>query len=225
MRRIRAVALVCAGPVSRGMVARLPGVVEHLGWVKAPSYRLASRAVNALRAGIPVYEYEELAAANLILISVPHEAEDGTVRELASSRLDLRNRAVVVMDTPRDSSAMRALRDRGALVATLQPIGAAEDRTLVIEGEQEAIRHMQRAMTPAASRGMQVLTPSGKSRLLAGVDEATQRFLPVVASVTDHFKAAGLSKQQSETLAQTLISSSMRAYFRAGRRAMTARAD
>ena len=218
MRRIRSVGLVCAGPISRGTVARLPGVAEQIGWVKAPSFRLASRAVNALRAGEPVQNYEQLAHAALILVSVPREAEDCTIAELAAARFDLRNRAIVVLDTLKDSSAVRPLRDRGAIVATLMTIGVGDVRGLFIEGHQEAIRLMQRAIAPEARRSMQTITTTGKSRLLAGIDQSTRGFLPVIASVTDDFKASGLSKQQAEALAQALMTGSMRAYFRAGRR-------
>lgn len=222
MKRIRSVALVCAGPISRGTVARLPGLADHLGWVKAPSFRLASRAVNALRAGVPVHEYEELKPADLIVVSVPRELEESTIACLASSGIDWRRKAAVVLDTLKESNALTPLIERGALLATLHPVGSAEDWTLVMEGQREAIKLMRRALKPAVSRAMQVCTTSGKTRLLAGIDEATRGFLPVIASVTDHFKAAGLSKSQSEALAQGLVMSSMRSYFRAGRRVLGA---
>jgi hypothetical protein len=216
------VALVCAGPISRGIVARLPGLGDHIGWVKAPSYRLASRAVNALRAGIPVQEYEELAPAGLFVVSVPRELEDSTFAELASARIDWRNRAVVVLDTLKDSRSLAALSKVGALLATVHPIGTNEERTLFIEGEQDVIRLMHKVLSPRVARAIQVITTTGKARLLAGIDEATRGFLPVIASVTDHFKAAGLSKAQSEVLAQGLVTNSMRSYFRAGRRVLVA---
>jgi hypothetical protein len=220
MRRIRSVGLVCAGPISRGTVARLPGVLDHIGWVKAPSFRLASRAVNVLRAGEPVHTYEQLAPAPLILVSVPHNAEDCTIAEMAASRLDWRSRAVVIVDTVKESSAVRPLRDRGALLATLMTIGVGDVRGLFIEGHQEAIRLVHRVFAPEAQRAMHAITTAGKQRLLAGIDQATRGFLPVIASVTDDFKASGLSKQQAEALAQALMTSSMRSYFRAGRRVL-----
>lgn len=221
MRRIRSVGLVCAGPISRGTVAKLPGITDHIGWVKAPSFRLASRAVNALRAGEPIHAYEGLAQSALILVSVPRSAQDHTIGELASSALDWRGRSVVVLDTAKDSDSLKQLTSRGAAVATLQLVNVADIRTLAIEGHHEAIRQMQLVVAPAARRAMQTIRTGGKSRLLAGVQEATQGFLPIIVSVTDHFRAAGLSKQQSETLAQALMTGSMRSYFRAGRRVLT----
>jgi hypothetical protein len=79
---------------------------------------------------------------------------------------------------------------------------------------------MYLVIAPTARRAIQTIRTGGKSRLLAGLHEATQGFLPVIASVTDHFRAAGLSKPQSETLAQALVAGSMRSYFRAGRRVL-----
>jgi hypothetical protein len=202
------------------MVARLPGFVEHIGWVKAPSYRLASRAVNALRAGIAVQTYEELNPASLILVSVPREIEDHVIGELAATPLNWHGRAVVVLDTCKESSQLWQLCDVHAQLATLHPVGAAEDRTFIIEGHPETIRRVQRSFSPDTARSMQVIMTGGKARVLAGIEEATRGFFPVIASVTDHFKAAGLSKPQSEVLAHTLVSGSMRTYFRAGRRAL-----
>jgi hypothetical protein len=202
------------------MVARLPGLAEHIGWVKAPSYRLASRAVNALRAGVAVQAYEELEPASLIFVSVPREIEDCTIAQLATAPLEWRGRAVVVLNTLQESTEIQPLCSVRAHVATLHPIGAAEDRTFIIEGQPDTIRLMQKFVSAAAARSMQVITAGGKARALAGIDEATRRFLPLIASVTDHFKAAGLSKSQSEALAYSLISGSMRTYFRAGRRAL-----
>ena len=225
MRRIRSVGLVCAGPISRGTVAKLPGITEHIGWVKAPSFRLASRAVNALRAGEPIHAYEGLAQSALILVSVPRSAQDHTISELASAALDWRTKPIVVIDTVSDSDGLKPLTNRGAAVATLQLVNVGDVRTLVIEGHQEAIRRMQMVIAPAARRTMQTIRTGGKSRLLAGLHEATQGFLPVIMSVTDHFRAAGLSKQQSETLAQALVTGSMRSYFRAGRRVLTEREE
>jgi hypothetical protein len=193
-----------------------------VGWVKAPSYRLASRAVNALRAGVPVHKYEDLNRADLIVVSVPRELESYTIAGLALSEIDWGRKACVILDTLLESSAFKALIERRVPVATLHPIGTVEDRTLVMEGHPEAVKRMRRVLDPAASRAMQVITTSGKARLLAGVEESTRGFLPVVASVTDHFKAAGLSKSQSEVLAQALMTNSMRGYFRAGRRALGA---
>jgi hypothetical protein len=176
--------------------------------------------VNALRAGEPVYEYEGLAQSALILVSVPRSAQDQTIGELACSALDWRNRPVVVMDTPKESDDLRPLAGRGAAVATLEAVNTGDVRALVIEGHADAIRQMQSVIAPAARRAMQTIKTGGKCRLLAGFQEATRGFLPVIASITDHFKAAGLSKQQSETLAQALVAGSMRSYFRAGRRVL-----
>jgi hypothetical protein len=202
------------------MVARLPGLAEHIGWVKAPSYRLASRAVNVLRAGIAVQTYEDLDPASLILVSVPREIEDGTIKELAEARLDWRARAVVVLNTPKTSGDLRLLLDVRAQPATLHPVGGGEERTFILEGHQDTVRLMQKSVSAAAVRSIQVITTGGKARALAGIEEATRGFLPLIASVTDHFKASGLSKAQSEVLAQSLVTGSMRSYFRAGRRAL-----
>ena len=54
MSKLRAVALLCSGPVSRSAVTRLPNLRRYLTWVKSSSFHASSRAVNALGAGVPV---------------------------------------------------------------------------------------------------------------------------------------------------------------------------
>ena len=71
MKKLRPVALLCAGPVSRSPLTRLPNLRRHLVWVKSSSYRVASRAVNALGAGTPVEGLEDMKRAGIWVISVP----------------------------------------------------------------------------------------------------------------------------------------------------------
>ncbi len=63
MAKLQPVALVFAGPVSRGTLGQLPGLRERLRWIKSSSVATATRAVRGLRAGVAVPDYADLSPA------------------------------------------------------------------------------------------------------------------------------------------------------------------
>src|SRR4051812_43070422 len=113
MGKQRRAALVYAGPVRRSSLTRLPGLGTQLRFVKSSSVATASRAVRALRAGHAVRRYEDMAEADLFLISVPAKAITHIVTELAASELEWKSRIVVLFDSDAESSAFYELTKRG----------------------------------------------------------------------------------------------------------------
>src|SRR4051794_29986401 len=109
MRKLRPVALVCAGPVSRTALEDLPKLREQLGAVKAGSYRLASRYVNRLRAGTPVHSYDELHDSSLILINVPEGMIPAVVSDLAGANIRWTGKHVALYQSGFDCSALGPL--------------------------------------------------------------------------------------------------------------------
>lgn len=222
MKPTRSVALVCAGPVSRTTVARLSGLMDHLGWVKAPSYRLASRAVNVLKAGSPVHEYSECAPAKVILINVPAPALPSTIDLLARCEMNWKHKDVVVVDTLWDCSVLKALEARGAKTATMHVIGSPEDKRLLVEGHPETVRTLRKLLKANEIRVHQIDGDS-KVGVLSAVEKATTQFVPLIAEMTDRFKSAGLSKSEAKMITALLLEDTMQAYFRLGRRLLRLR--
>ena len=81
------VAVVAAGRLRDYPVLRFNSVVEHLGPVKAPTYRQASRVANTLRAGHPVKRFEDLSPCRTILICSPESRTPRLVADIAASRV------------------------------------------------------------------------------------------------------------------------------------------
>ena len=67
MKKAKPVALIEAGSFSASPLARFKWPPERLGPVKAPSFRLASRIANRLKAGHPVKDLKAINPANLHL--------------------------------------------------------------------------------------------------------------------------------------------------------------
>lgn len=213
MAKQQPVALVFAGPVSRGTLGQLPGLNHHLRWIKSSSIATASRAVRALRAGIAVGEYTDLTNASAILISVPHDAVDHWAETLAGCGLDWSKRLAVLYDSERDCDALLPLQRKGALVATLDYHPRPEQ--FLVQASAEALR-LIRVLT----HDKPLIRLSCKDQYRRALHCARDEFLPLFASTVDHFRAAGMQKAAAEKAAAAAIEDSARAYLRAGHRVL-----
>ena len=213
------VALVCAGPISRSALSRLPTLREHLAWVKSTNLATATRAVNALRRGKAVRTYEELAGADIMMIRVPDEALDTTVAEMASSDLDWSRRFVCLIDDVQDTSALQKLEIRGAQVASIHLISDAPPR-LIIEANNDVRRKLQRIL----QRPGMVVGGIGKGRkadYLAGVQRATVDVLALIDASARLFQHAGIEKATANSTVAFYVDATLKLYLRAGRRMVT----
>jgi hypothetical protein len=218
MNKLRPLALVCAGPVSRSPLARLPHLRSNLGWVKSTSYRIASRAVNALGAGVPVSEIAEMAPATVWIVSVPAEELQVTLAGLYGAGLDWRGRVLLILDSKAGSEHGTAFHKSGAAVASFTPIDPECSRYMV-EGDGDAIRVVRSLIGDSHKRLVVQIAKGSKARFLEGA-EATSRVLPLIAEAIDRFQDVGISKQDAKAVTESLLTGAMRLYFRAGRRAL-----
>lgn len=215
MKKQQRVALVCASPVSRNALSRLPGLRDELTWVKGTTPSATGRAANAL-GGHAVRDYADLTAAAVVLIRATDEAVAGVVEELLSADLDWHDRTVVLFESGLDSTALAPLARAGAHAASLNHLDAS-DSLLLLEGAQEARRRLRRLL----ARGRHTLIelkPGTKDEYLSAVDRCTNGFMPVIAAAVDGFMRAGMEKAAAEKTAASLFERSLRAYLRAGKR-------
>jgi hypothetical protein len=216
MKKQPPVALVCAGPVNRGSLGSLPGIVEKLRWIKTGHVSSTTRAVNTLGCGTAVREYAGISGAEIVLVKAPEPVVADLVAEMADAALDWTGRTVVLVDTDLDSMALAPLEQLGAFPASLTRLNALPD-TVLLEGHAEAVRAVRRLLR---SRSPQVIEihRGCKHEYLAGVRLGTSSFLPTIAGAIDHFLRAGMQKAAAEKTAAFLFEDSIRAYFRAGKR-------
>jgi len=214
MAKLQQVALVFAGPVSRGTLTQLPGLRDHLRWIKSSSVATASRAVRALRAGIPIGDYTSMDDAGIILISVPDDSAESWAKSLAGCGLKWAGRLVVLYDSVHDRQILRPLEDEGATVATLNYHGRPEQ--FLVDGVPEAVKTLRILTTERP-----VVRLSDKTRYFHGLRCAREHFMPLFASVVEHFRAAGMQKAAAEKAAAAAIEESTRSYLRAGHRLLT----
>lgn len=216
MEKQQRAALVYAGPVRRSSLTRLPGLAYQLKYIKSSSVATASRAVSALRAGQAVRRYEELAGADLILISVPDAAVARVVSDLAASQLEWKGRTVALFDSAMDTSALLQLKARGAHVATLN--WSAHPERFFAEGSAAGLKRIR---TLTGKRSLLVLT--SKAMYLKAEMISRDGFFPMLASTVELFRKAGMEKAAAEQTAAALFTESIRAWLRAGRRLLNVR--
>jgi hypothetical protein len=161
-------------------------------------------------------EYGELSAAAVVIVTAPDDVLPGLIAEMANSELEWQNRTVVLFDTHLGSLALAPLERRGALTASLSSLSALPE-TLLIEGHPEAVRRIRRILRNRRLETVEIRR-GAKVEYLKGVKMGTTLFFPTIAGTIDQFRKAGMQKAAAEKTAAWLFDSSLRAYFRAGKR-------
>lgn len=216
MKRSR-IGLVGAGSLSRSFLARLPALHERLGPVVAPSYRLASRLVNALRAGRAVERYDELEEAHLVLVAVPDATLPQIVEGLTYGLEDWSGRVVLLCDSREDCAVLRELAERGAATASLTPVQGLKDR-YIVEGDRRAVREARLLVQNGAAQVWEM--PCGRKPVfLAALTFAGGLLLPAADAAARCLRATGLPAPAYSSLAEQLLDRTLRAYLHGGRKA------
>src|SRR5258707_13931778 len=113
MKKAKSLALIGAGKLSGPPVSGFWRLSDRLGPVMAPSFRLASRIANSLRAGHPVRNYAEFDACRLIVVSVPDAMLPTFLREIASANISWPNKTILLCSASLDSGELSGLAARG----------------------------------------------------------------------------------------------------------------
>lgn len=219
MKKLRPLALLCAGPVSRSPLTRLPNLRRNLTWVKSSSFRVASRAVNALGAGSAVDNISEMKRAVLWVVSVPIGDLSSALDELRAAEINWARGTLLILSAEAESDTGCWFRGQGASVATFAPIDAEESR-FVAEGDSDAVRMVRSLVDDSRNRRVVEIKKGAKAAYRAGALTATQEVLPMIADAIDCFLSAGISNPEAKAITEVLLTGAMRSYFRAGRRAI-----
>ena len=218
MSKAPGVGLVCGGRISRSFLGRLPRLAEHLGPVKALSYRVASRVANTIGAGSAVSGYEPFNGCRLILISVPEVQFPSTRKGLLDAPLDWAGKSVVLCETWRGSESLKGLEDRGASCGSLSPIFDTTRGWLLAEGSPLARQHIRELVGPPKARLIEI--GAHAKALYLAAPSLLEGVLPsVLAAAAQTLRAAGLSHAQALDLVNTFADQAVRAHAKGGRKA------
>lgn len=213
------VGLVCAGPVSRSSIATDHHVLDRLGPVKAASLRVASRAVNTMRAGTPVNTYEDLAGARLILISAPDDELAGIVNGFSKAGLRWNSHVVALVDSEYDSAALQPFAKAGASTASFNSFGRLLPEKYLLEGDARAVRTIQKLFSHADMRAI-VIRVGSKSQLLAAIQLMELAIMSTFAAGSEGLHEIGVGSQDCNAILESCARESVRSYLRSGRGAL-----
>ena len=167
--------------------------------MKSSALRIARRFSNLIQGGYAVAEYEELQAARLVLLRVPDTAVNRIVRELCSSELLLDRLCFVLCESWLPSDVLKPLMDRGASVATLVRVPAAERDWFVLEGQIAASRLTRRFIERHGGRAFEMKL--GSKHLLFAAELMTAVLpTPLLAAGQRTLRAAGVSGNELAAL-------------------------
>ena len=217
MKKAQPVALIGSGRLTDSPVTRLLRSSPALGPVMAPSYRLASRIANSLRAGHAAKDYAELDHSRLILLAVPHEVLPSIIASLTTAEINWTNKAVVLCNMLRDSSELSALSGLGASVGSLSPIPGSEDALYLIEGDAAAIRESSRLLTQQHKRAV-AIERNRKPFYLAALTCTGSLAFALQLAASECLRHAGISSTVALSILEKQLKKTLRSYAKAGRK-------
>jgi hypothetical protein len=189
----------------------------RLGPVISSNYRVASRFVNTLRAGVPAEDYGLLDPCKLILVRVGEDEWYEVLEGLVQAQINWNGKSIILCDTDLDSSEWCELEQRGASVASLLYTEINDQSYYVMEGNPKAVADAQAILNLPRVRVIE-LARSRKSMFLA-CREAAAMIVPLAAAAEEELRRAGVKPDTAAWMVEHWFQDGLRAYKKAGRRA------
>ncbi len=211
------VGLVATGSLARSWFLTVAAQAARLGPVLSSNFRVASRFVNTLRAGVPAEEYGLLDSCKLILIRVGEDEWYEVLEGLMQAPIKWKGKTVILCDTDVESSEWCELEKRGGSVATMIYTEINDQSCYVMEGNPKAVADAQTILNLPRVRVIE-LARSQKSLYLA-CREAAAMIVPLAAAAEEELRRAGVKPDTAAWMVEHWFQDGLRAYKKAGRRA------
>lgn len=214
-------ALIATGPVSASWVAKLPGLRQHLEFVKAGSLRVASRIANTLHAGLAVDHYEDLRHAELILIAVPPQDLPDVLEEFRRASLHWTRHVIILCGNRIDTQCLYPLRELGARIGSLDVMDGFEDQRFLFEGDRPALQRLKRLVETKGRAKIVEMEERRRAVYEAGLTFANGMAFQLIAAAIETMRGAGLPEKQAAIAVEMALMRALRAYVHGGRRGWT----
>jgi hypothetical protein len=206
--------VIGAGAVSKSLIGCLQEMPHELGPVAAVSYRVASRIANTLRAGYPVRNAVELAAAACVLFHAPPEQMEGVLTVLEAADIQWMGRALVFCDCDVPQQARNRLQARGASTATVRKFGIPG--LLAVDGSGLALRSVQRIARLSKMKALQ-LAQESRNAFDAAITLANAAITPLIDGAAGLLRKAGVRDVEAAQVAAALFEQTARDYAHSGK--------
>jgi uncharacterized membrane protein len=220
MNRPKPLSLIASGRMTETLLTRQPALVRDLGWVHAPSRRVASRFARLLRAGEPAPSLADACSSPLIFLQAEAPETAAIVRSMLCARAEWRHAAVILIHPDLDSLALAELQSAGAATGSLTGIEPARGPLLLIEGDDRARAILRRRLREARFDAIE-LAQGGKALFLAARTAVSALLTPLLDHAARTLRAAGVAPLNVRRILEPAIESAVRAHFNAGRKSWT----
>ncbi|MGH9582493.1 MAG: hypothetical protein ACRD4O_06110 [Bryobacteraceae bacterium] len=217
MKKQLQVGLVVEGKTNNSAILRLGGVLERMGPVKSESFAVARRVSNALHAGYAVKRFDDLQAARTILLLVPDRVVRRTVDHFCDSGMPLEGISFILCESWLPSDVLEPLAVRGAVVASVVEVAAANRNWFVVEGHAAATRQIRRMIEHKGDARAFELRPGAKPLYFAAELLATALPMPLFLAAEEALRASGISGQHLHILLREIAEKAFRSLLKGGR--------
>jgi hypothetical protein len=206
--------VVGAGALSKSLIGQLPRKARQIGPVVGVSYRVASRMANALRAGRPAREPEELNAVPVVLFHAP-DAQVRLIAELLEqAKIDWKDKSLIFCDCDVPRPVADLFRSRGASTAVARQFGIAG--TIMVEGNNPALAGALRLARELKLRPVEI-TPGTSDLFAATLTLSAAALTPLVNRAAGFLRATGLRDKAAVRMATALFARTIQEYGHSGK--------
>lgn len=206
--------LIGAGCVVRSLLNQLPSLQAKLGPVKSVSFATARRLVSSIRAGYAVPNSAALQFCPVVWVAVPEPNLPQAMRDLAA-QAQLGDKLVILYQSEHDSFSLPELTEKGARIATLNPIESTHPSNFVAEGHPDALR-LLRKITERERRKLIELHPGAKAAYFASVELLTHLLGALTTSALNSLQHSGMDRLDAVDLVTSFASRTMKSHERSG---------
>ncbi len=206
--------VVGAGALSKSLIGQLPRKARQIGPVVGVSYRVASRMANALRAGHPAREPEELNATPVVLFHAPDAQVRLVAQLLERAKIEWKDKALIFCDCDAPGAVVELFRSRGASTAVARQFGIAG--TIMVEGTNPALAGALRLAAALKLRAVEI-TPGTSDLFAATLTLSTAALTPLVNRAAAFLRSTGLRDKTAVRMATALFARTIQEYGHSGK--------
>jgi hypothetical protein len=203
-----------AGAVNTSLIAGFPRKDKVLGPVAAVSFRVASRIVNSLGAGVPARSASELDSVRVILFCSSAAQFPSLIELLGSAKIRWQGKSLIFLDYDCPASSAELFRARGASVASMRR--SALPKRLIIEGQGASLAFAHRIARSLGVKSIEIdraNLPAFEMALTLGAGALT----PLIEQAAILLRQCGVRDAEATRLAASLFEQTARDYARTGR--------
>lgn len=217
MNSLKPMGLLASGRMNDSTLLRVPQLGPAFGPIVASSKRLASRYANTLRLGYPAASLEAFKDCPLVWIQAP-AAELGELQlSLLRSPVPWRGKTVVLVDPDLDCASLAPLAAHGAAVASLTHAPLLRENTLLVEGDDAAVRALRLVWKSSGVRALE-LKAGLKQVYTAGLMASVILTSTMVDGALSCLRTAGLDQATAKRLTGAMVETAVRQQLTHGRK-------